>query len=106
MLANPKFVKNVLNELEKNTLGTFIGGVVSLMIGYFLVTTHNVWVWNGSLIITVIGWLALVKGLALLVHPQTTLRFYKKILNKTFVDFAIWFIILLGVVSLYFGYFA
>jgi hypothetical protein len=104
MVANPKFIKNILDELEHSVVNAFYGGLISLVIGYLLITFRNT---SNNGIITVIGWLAIIKGLAFLVFPAATIRFYKKITgNKGYGDFFVWFIIALGIIFLYFGYFA
>ena len=104
MLVNPKFIKNILKELETSTASMLYGGIISLFIGYFIVAYHNIWAWNESLIITIIGWLALLKGLALLIFPASAIRVYKNIDKGTY--FITWLIIVFGMILLYFGYFA
>ena len=37
MLVNPKFIKNILKELETSTASMLYGGIISLFIGYFIV---------------------------------------------------------------------
>lgn len=107
MLANPKLIKSIMDELKSNTLGALYGGLISFTIGFFLVTFHNTWNGGWSLIITIMGWLSLFKGLAFLIHPAGTYSFYKKILGyKNFGSLAAWFVIILGLLSLYLGYFA
>lgn len=104
MLTNPKFIKNILQELERSTADMLYGGLISVTIGYFLVAFHNVWSMNRSLIITLLGWLALIKGLSLLMFPTYILRLYK-VVDK-YKSYISYFVIALGIVSLYFGYFS
>jgi hypothetical protein len=47
------------------TLGLFL-----LILGLALVTTHNLWVSDWRVVITVFGWAAAVKGAVLLAFPQ------------------------------------
>lgn len=106
MLANKKFVDSILEELEENTMTSFMGGLVSIIIGYFLVTFHNVWS-GWPVIITIMGWIALFKGLAFLMAPSVTARFYKKIIGgKTYTSSIAWFPMILGILALYLGYLA
>ncbi|MFA5962058.1 MAG: hypothetical protein WC848_05230 [Parcubacteria group bacterium] len=107
MLVNPKFITNLLREFGRSNFATFFGGLISLAIGYclivFHVTTNSLW----SLFITLMGWVALFKGLALLMFPVQTGTFYKKIIGKKDNSKAIpWFVIIIGLISLYYGYFA
>jgi hypothetical protein len=52
----------------------YVSGFLTLTVGYLLVTFHNIWVKDWPVIITVIGWIALVKGISLLVLPQVYVR--------------------------------
>ncbi len=104
MLVNPKFVRNISQALRQSAMDMFLGGLVSLAIGFFLVTFHNVWGWNWSVIITVMGWIALFKGLGFLIAPAHTMRMYKGMLKHA--PFASYFVLRLGILALYLGYFA
>jgi hypothetical protein len=48
----------------------FLWGFISLVIGIAMVLAYNVWAWNWQIIITLLGWAALSKGLALLFCPE------------------------------------
>ena len=48
----------------------FLLGLISLPCGLAIVLTHNVWVADWRLVITIIGWLAAVSGTIRLVSPQ------------------------------------
>jgi uncharacterized protein YjeT (DUF2065 family) len=106
MIANPKFFKTALDEIDQSPLALYIGGLASLAIGYFIVAFHDVWRADWSLIITLLGWLAVIKGVMILVFPISTGKFYKKMAkNKNCLNVAAWVVTVLGVISLLFGYF-
>lgn len=105
MFVNPKFVKNIGKELEGSAISMFYGGIMSLAIGYFLVAFYNVWEMDESIILTVMGWIAIFKGLSFLMFPKHIIRMYKGVLrNRSY--FAAYFVTGLGVLALYFGFFA
>jgi hypothetical protein len=104
MLVNPKFIENILQELEHSSCNMFYGGLFSLVTGYLLVSFHNVWKLNASLMITIMGWMALIKGLALIMFPASAMRLYKNIdIYNSYISYCI---IAFGTVLLYLGYFA
>lgn len=106
MLTNPKFINDIVKDFEGSTTNVFYGGLACLAIGFPLVTFHNVWNWNTSLIITLIGWLALVKGLMLVMFPAFTMRMYKGVLvkeNKSYISYGV---LAFGIILLYLGYLA
>lgn len=107
MLVNPKFSRNIMDDLEKNAMAAFMGGAMSLAIGYLIVTFHNTWNLDSSLIITVVGWVAIFKGIGFLAVPQYVSPFYRKFFKKrSFNSFAAWFVTALGFISLILGFLA
>jgi hypothetical protein len=106
MLTNQKFIKDLMKEFQASTTNVFYGGLACLAIGFPLVIFYNVWGWNSSLIITIIGWIALIKGLALLMFPLQTMRLYKGVLKKENGTYISYGILVLGIILLYLGYFA
>jgi uncharacterized membrane protein len=106
MLTNPKFIKGITEDLLDSTANLLFSGLFCLAIGFPLVTFHNVWILNSSLIITLLGWLALAKGLAFLMFPVQTANLYKGILikeNKAYISYAV---VAMGIIFLYLGYLA
>ena len=69
MIFNPDFYKKLLSNFSESPAVIYLGGFMALAVGYLLVAFHNIWALNWSVIITVIGWLALLKGFLLLITP-------------------------------------
>ena len=77
MFFNPKFYKKLMNEYTKSGPALFVSGMLALAIGYVLITFHNTWEWNKSIIITIVGWIAFLKGVMILAIPQMTNKWMK-----------------------------
>ena len=104
---NRKAFGQVIDDFCKNAALVIYGGLVSLVIGVVIILTHNVWVANWTVIITIIGWLALIKGIWIIVFPNTVPKFiqaYKKNENLLIVNPIV--ILILGAVLTFFGFFA
>jgi len=106
MLTNPKFIKDIVKDFLGSTVSVFYGGLACLAIGFPLITFHNVWSLDKSLIITLIGWLALIKGLMLVMLPAFTTSMYKSILEKENKSYISYGVLTFGIILLYLGYFA
>ncbi|MHC4104175.1 MAG: hypothetical protein ACYSR9_04490, partial [Planctomycetota bacterium] len=63
ILVNTQFYKKVFEDFIERTSILYLGGVMALGVGYLLVAFHNTWTKDLSVIITIVGWLALVKGI-------------------------------------------
>ncbi len=64
-----------VQEVYKSRSFTLVGGLTALLLGLLMVLSHNYWnAGHLALVVTVIGWLALIKGLVLLFAPQALSR--------------------------------
>ena len=82
MLINPGFYKKLFTDFIENAAVMYIGGIMGLAIGYVIVAFHNTWVRDWSVIITIIGWLALVKGALILIQPKLMIALTKVFMKK------------------------
>lgn len=60
----------------------YFSGAVNILIGLALVISHNVWVAAWPVVITVIGYLSLFKGLAYLLIPFESHKKYLKFFSN------------------------
>lgn len=95
-------------ELEaavvKNPMTTYLSGFLILILGILLVVSHQLWTSDWRVIITVIGWLVLLKGLLRIFFPEAVGKLIaKKQRNRHFV-WAEVAVLLLGLYLLYQGF--
>ncbi len=94
-------IKKMIEEYENSSALTYLGGAMSLIIGMLLIEYHNIWVKDWTVVITIIGWVATLKGVLLLANPKFVLRF-KNCYKNTKPWFI--FIIILGLFFAYYGF--
>ena len=83
LIKNTKYIRNFVRKIVNEQLSLWIGGLLALIIGALLVVSHNIWV-GWPMIITIIGWLSLIKGIFYMVFPEKIkdlIKWYLKILN-------------------------
>jgi len=80
ILSGRHYLK-LLDGIKNNGAILLTFGGINLIIGYLLVANYNTWVWDWPIIITVIGWLALLKGVVIMVFPTFHLRIADWFLN-------------------------
>lgn len=83
MLINPKIRAIFLKIMNDHSL-LYVSDFIGLIIGILLVTSHNIWVADWRLLITVIGWVALIKGTLRVVFPDLGNQFFIKWLECNF----------------------
>jgi uncharacterized protein YjeT (DUF2065 family) len=106
MSVNRNFYKVMINKMIENEAVLFVTGLLVFVIGYFLVAYHNIWSGGWTIVITIFGWLALVKGLMMIVIPERSIKLYNsiKISEKQLGLYGV-IVFVLGVVLTYLGYF-
>lgn len=104
VLLNASFYRKAFNDMLKNSAFIFLGGIMALVIGFLIVNFHNVWVKDWTVLITILGWLALLKGLLMFLIPKPFLSFSKVFIKNLW--FVVIFALALGGVLGYFGFFA
>jgi hypothetical protein len=83
----------------------YISGLLVMTAGLAIVLYHNVWVFDWRLIITVLGWLAVIGGTMRIVFFRTVEKLGEAMLDKTWaitVAGMVWFVA--GAVLCFFGY--
>ncbi len=105
ILLNREFYQNVMRDFMRSAALVYIGGILSLIIGFLIVLTHNLWVRDLPVIITIIGWGAIVKGVWLIVFPNNLTKFTEAYLkNAGLLTAHMILIIVLGVALINYGY--
>lgn len=105
MVINPEFYKNMFADFVERPAVLYLGGVTALVVGYLLVAFHNTWTADLSVIITVLGWMALVKGVVIFVCPKHMIRLMKGLVEKkNFMKIEAIVAIVAGVVFVWLGF--
>jgi hypothetical protein len=107
LLFNRKAFQRVMEDFCKNAALVFFAGVFALVVGIVIILAHNVWVAHWSVIITIIGWAGLIKGIWIIVFPDSVSKFmqaYQK--NEKFLLVHSFVALAFGVVLAFFGFFA
>jgi hypothetical protein len=105
MLVNRKEMDALAQEFLRSRALLLLLGLIDLAIGLAIVLTHNVWVADWRLIITLLGWLLLVRGAVRMLVPDQVRAFGTKFLrNANVVTGSLAVTTALGLVLSYFGY--
>jgi hypothetical protein len=74
MITYKQETVETITAMMSNPASVFAVGLIAVATGLALILAHNVWA-GGALpvVVTLIGWLSLIKGLACLFLPQQTL---------------------------------
>jgi len=105
LLFNKQYYSKAIENLLESSTYLIIGGFLAIIIGLLIIEYHNIWIKNWTVLITIIGWSALVKGILLLTFPKSFNMFKRLFKSKKLINILAIFIILFGVMFCYFGFF-
>jgi hypothetical protein len=106
LIANAAVYKKLADEALASLALIYLTGLLAMTAGLAIVLSHNVWVADWRVLITLLGWLAAIGGAVRIVMPQGTQKFGRKFLKHPqglIIAAAIWLAV--GAVLCFFGYF-
>lgn len=105
VLFNYKRYIEIYEDFSHNAAFAYFGGLVALIIGMLIITSHNYWVQEWPVIITLLGWISTVKGVCILIFPDQMIETFRPLKTDYFYYFWAAIICLaLGTFFTYVGY--
>jgi hypothetical protein len=105
VLLNQKTYQLMMENFLKNSALIYFAGILALMFGLILIQLHNIWVVGWPIIITILSWVALIKGIWLIVFPNTlpgVMAHYQK--NPNTLTTRMILVIIIGIILTTAGY--
>ena len=104
-VMNKKFMAAVIDDiLNSKALFWFIG-FVAAMIGAIVLAFYSTWNAHWPVLITILGWLALLKGIAIMLFPGSMSHsVYRKFKTGGIIMFSGVIAIIFGIILLYKGF--
>jgi hypothetical protein len=105
VFANQQAFRDIAEEFLASRALLFLSGLLIMPVGVAIVLTHNVWIANWRVLITLFGWLCAIGGAVRLFGPPIVVKAGHAMLKQpyfTTVAAAIW--VVLGLLFCFFGY--
>jgi len=104
-LLNKGYLKKLLDDYIKSPSAEFTGAIIAMVAGAVLLYIHSDWTWNWKILITIIGWVGLIKGAVLFVLPGQMMKLAERILKiKGLYTFTGVMCLVLGLLFGYYGF--
>lgn len=104
-IFNRKTVAGLLEEMERQRGFLWLSGLIAAVFGAVIVSLGGFWFSDWRIVISVLGWLSLLKGIIILIFPDFAVSFYKQFRMKCLVLGGI-IAVVLGLFLCYAGFFA
>ena len=104
LLVNELAFRKMAQEFLRSPALIFFSGMILMPAGLAVVLSHNVWVANWTVIITLLGWIAVISGAVRVFAPDRATKLGKKVLSYNFTMAAAAFWVIVGAALCYFGF--
>lgn len=96
--------RGISDDIFNNAGLTYLTGFTAVIVGFLIVHYHNFWVSNWTVLITIIGWLGLIKGVLIIAFPKCVRRISESFLRGKGFKLFPYLAIFMGLLFGYFGY--
>jgi uncharacterized protein YjeT (DUF2065 family) len=104
IFVNPRFYKKIMEDFVENESISFLTSLASFTIGFLLISLRRAPYPEHVSIITIMGWIALLKGLLMITLPKPLLQIVKIFAKKQGIFmFCGTILLLIGIVFMYMG---
>jgi uncharacterized membrane protein len=103
MLINPKRIKDFFSKMEDEN-SVYGCSIICFIIGTATVLLNNVWAYDWKTIVTILGWVAMIRGLLGLLWTEGVIKFCAKIKDKDWISYVVLAALFLGLIIVYFGF--
>jgi len=79
--ANRTLYKNIIEDFKKPGL-LYLSGFFTLIIGLLSVLYYNIWTADWRVIITLLGWIACLKGSIRILFPEFVIRMISRVEHR------------------------
>ena len=104
MLAHQQRFKKTMNEFVQNHALVVFSGGVSIVVGLLIVLSHNIWVAEWPVLITLVGWLMLLQGVMRVFFPDSFAKCMKDLMHKTGYLLMSWIGLIVGIYLVWIGF--
>lgn len=101
-LVNPRQIKVFFSMFENET-NVFVFGFVCLIVGVITLQFNNIWAPSWKTILTVLGWISVLRGCLNMFWTQGMVAFCNKTKENEYLSYVILAIFFLGLILIYFG---
>jgi hypothetical protein len=107
ILLNQRYYRGMTNEFVASRPLFYLASIIGVIAGLAIVLVHNVWTLNWRVLITLLGWINLIRGALSILLPEQSFAYGGRMMaGKHMPMIAAVIALLIGLVLSYFGYLA
>jgi len=105
-LIRKNYFSDIMSSLGANSALLYLSGMLATLIGIMIIHAHNAWTAHWTVLITIMGWVALLKGIVIIACPdffRARMAFWSLPIITRLLP---WLCLAIGVLFAYCGFFA
>ncbi len=103
VLHQARFKKIVTETLSNMSLMTF-SGLIALGLGLIVVVSHNIWVPQWPVIVTLFGWVLIIQGILRIFWPEAFAKMMRDMMAGSGYTVMSWVWLIVGLYLIYAGF--
>lgn len=96
---------NFVKEVKANPIMVYISGAKSLLLGLIVVVLHNLWALEWFVVITIVGWLLVIRGLVRIFFAERVSKWLGKLNKEAYYYTVSSIVLVVGLFLIYHGFF-
>ncbi len=100
---NKSYFNAVMADLANSKGLLWVTGLITFVMGTVIVALYNVRSADWRVIVTLLGWLTVIKGAVIMLFPSSMLLFYSRFLSDHLLTYSGIYAVVLGGVLLFLG---
>lgn len=98
-----RFKKTVTDTLGNASVNS-LSGMVALGLGLLIVVSHNIWVSDWAVVVTLFGWVLLIQGVVRLFWPEVFSKMMKDMIAGSGYTILSWVWLIVGIYLIWAGF--
>ena len=100
---NKSYFSAVMTDLANSKGLLWITGFITFVMGTVIVALYNVWSADWRVLVTLLGWLTVIKGAVIMLFPSSMMLFYRRFLSNHLLTYSGIYALILGGLLLFLG---
>jgi hypothetical protein len=102
-LFNKSYFNAVMTDLANSKGLLWITGFITFVMGTVIVALYNVWSADWRVLVTLLGWLTVIKGAFIMLFSSSMTLFYRRFLSDRLLTYSGIYALMLGGLLLFLG---
>ena len=104
VLIHPHRFKKIMHDFLASAPFLAVSGCVLIFLGLLVLIPHHLWVLKWPVLITILGWVSLLRGFFHLFFPVKTIQFSKQLIDSKGFLLIAWVTLLVGLYLSWIGF--